>query len=129
MKSDILFNTIEIGDIVRLNQPYKTDDFQNNDTFLAALNNGVIPPTYVRKLRLYQSWAGFNYGIVNDILSRKADGKPRTFSLFLYYQQPNGVWLMYSLKHGIPTFVDFHTSEVTLIHKSSAPDYGSGNVS
>ena len=51
---------------------------------------------------------------------------------------------MYSLKHGIPNghltalgqpqtpcppFIDFHTSQVTLVHKSSAPDYGSGNVS
>ena len=49
------------------------------------------------KLQLYQSWAGFNYGIVNNILSRKADGKPRTFSFLNNLKKQNLKILKYSI--------------------------------
>lgn len=114
---------------MRLTKPYKVEDFRNNTTFVTALNNGVPPQDLEEQFKIYDAWNGFNYGIVNDILSRDQHGEPRHISLFLYYQQENGVWLMYSLKHGIPVFVDFHVKFITLVHKSSAPDYVSGNVS
>ncbi len=66
--------------------------------------------------------------MVSQIVSRNYDGLPRTISLFLYYAQENGTWLMYSYTNGIPLFVNFGANEVKLIHKSSASNYRTGEV-
>ncbi len=119
---------IETGDVVELKQPYKSDDFKHNPSFIAALNNGILPETTTERWQIYQNWQGFTHGVVSQIVSRNYDGKPRTVSLFLYYPQENGTWLMYSYTKGVPLFVDFGVNEVKLIHKSSAPNYGAGEV-
>ena len=119
---------IETGDVVELKQPYKSDDFKHNPSFLAALNNGVLPENPTSWYQFYKNWQGFTHGIVSQIVSRNSDGSPRTISLFLYYVQENGTWLMYSYRNGIPLFVDFWFKEVKLIHKSSASNYNTGEV-
>ena len=119
---------IEPGDVVQLLQPYKSDDFKHNPSFIAALNGGILPETTTERWQIYQIWQGFTHGVVSQIVSRNYDGSPHTISLFLYYAQKNGTWLMYSYRNGIPLFVDFGASEVKLIHKSSASNYGTGEV-
>lgn len=120
--------SIEVGDIVRLKQPYKVDDFRYSDSFLAALNDGILPEFTNQKRDIYLRWQGFEYGIVNQIISYKQDGSPRNVSLFLYHAREDGTWLMYSYTKGIPSFVDFGVNELVLIHKSSAKDYSTGDL-
>ena len=115
------------GDIVRLKQPYKVDDFRFNKQFLAALSN-ENDSDYDLSDRLYQEWQGFTFGIVNQVLSKDLDGSPRRVSLFLYYPQDNGVWLTYPCVRNVPTFVDFNVNELELYHLSSASTFSEGFV-
>ena len=119
---------IETGDVVELIRPYKSDDFKRNPSFIAALNNGILPETSREEHQVYENWQGFTHGVVSEIVTRKLDGSPHKISLFLYYAQENGTWLMYSYRKGIPLFIDFGVNEVKLIHKSSASNYGTGEV-
>lgn len=121
--------TIEVGDLVRLKTPYKVEDYRHNKVFLAALNGGSCPEEYISQYDIFENWAGFTHGIIHQILDYEADGaNPHRLALYLYYPQENGVWLSFGLNRGILTCVDFSTSEVELIFKSSAPDYVSGQV-
>ena len=119
---------ITAGDIVRLKQPYKVEDFRQDKLFIAAINGGHLPVNPAHASNIYSQWSGFYYGIVNQILSKDSKGGVRNLSLFLYYAAKEEAWLMYKLGNGVPTFVDFHVSEVELIHKSSAANYALGEV-
>ena len=123
-------NLIEVGDLVRLKQPYKVNDYHHDKTFLAALNGGIYPDSYSNRDRLYHAWTGFTHGVVHEILTRKQNLTPHKLALYLYYPIGNGLSLSYSLPNQSPllTCVDFVADEVELIFKSSAPDYGSGTV-
>ncbi len=59
---------IETGDVVELKQPYKSDDFKHNPSFLAALNNGVLPENPTSWYQFYKNWQGFTHVIVSQIV-------------------------------------------------------------
>lgn len=121
-------NTIEVGDLVCLHEPYKNDDYRHSKNFLAALNDGIIPQGFSDRNEVYKKFPGFTHGIVHQVLNTKIDGTPHQLALYLYYPQKNGVWLMYGYAQGIPICVDFNAEEVELFFKSSATDYNSGRV-
>jgi hypothetical protein len=103
---------LTIGDIVKLKQPYKSADFpfaKNAD------------------------WRGFEYGIVVEILTtqmvvngdRYGDEHPRNVSLNLYDATGQLMIEPTFVEAGlcIPSYVDFHISELTLYKIVSESGY------
>ena len=108
---------IQVGDIVRLKQPYKVDDLLHNQAFLAALGNENYSDRSSGE-QIFQEWQGFTFGIVHQVLSKELDGSSRRVYLFLYYPQANGVWLTYPCVRNVPNFKDFNVDELELYYLS-----------
>ena len=104
---------LTIGDIVRLKQPYRPNECVS------------LKPT---------DWQGFEFGIVVEIVSYQfsVNGEsygnqqqPRNVSLHLYDAMGQLMIFPQWLKKGlfVPSYVEFHLSELTLYRKASQDGY------
>jgi hypothetical protein len=108
---------IKLGDIVELLEPFNPSDAK--DAFYRMHLH--LPRT--EKVKAYQTWRGFTHGIVVEIMSQGSDGDPHHVSLHLYDPQLGLLYMCNSELHAIPTYVDFHVSELKLYKVAEQTGY------
>lgn len=91
------------GSIVTLQHPYKPSGMQWHHSDIA-----------------FKDWQGFTHGIIARE-SRHEMGRVATIELYLY--DPVHQFLYVESPHGIPTYVEFHISELNPYKDVSASGY------
>lgn len=97
------------GSIVKLNEPYKPSHPDR------ALMDAIVPNGFPQ-YKFYEMWKGFTHGIIVQMI------KPDAVSLHLYDPDRHVIYVE-DFSHGIPTYVDFHVSELTPLKDSAEVGY------
>lgn len=111
---------IKLGDIVELLEPHKpTLSDVPKQMFYRMYSSLKFSERYFA----WKNWVGFTHGIVVEIISQGADGDPHQVSLHLYDPKLGLLYMCNPDLHAIPTYVDFHISELKLYKISENTGY------
>jgi len=104
------------GSIVKLQSPYKPSEPPN--ALLKAIAGAGS--TY-HQMIAYDKWHGFTHGIIAQVYAHDHQGKVSHFSLHLYDPDLHMIYIDNAI--GIPTYVDYHVSELTPYKNGSLVGY------